>query len=133
MVLNLKNLIATIFVATLLSSCGGGKSEICNCADMALKMIKEAKEANGDQEKMMEGIQATMGDNPEQAMTDAIALESMGKETEKCISSLEKKYDKIYTTDKDEVVQQKLLNALEKSADCKFTYAILKIGMNSKE
>ena len=131
--MNLKNLIATIFVATLLSSCGGGKSEICNCADMALKMIKEAKEANGDQEKMMEGIQATMGDNPEQAMTDAIALESMGKETEKCISSLEKKYDKIYTTDKDEVVQQKLLNALEKSADCKFTYAILKIGMNSKE
>jgi len=52
MVLNFRNLIATLFVATLLSSCGGGKSEICNCADIALKMITEAKEANGDQEKM---------------------------------------------------------------------------------
>ncbi|NDB34996.1 MAG: hypothetical protein EB023_06545 [Flavobacteriia bacterium] len=112
--------------------------DMCACINKSSSNISPTMKnaiinSNGDQEKMMEGIQATMGDNPEQAMTDAIALESMGKETEKCISSLEKKYDKIYTTDKDEVVQQKLLNALEKSADCKFTYAILKIGMNSKE
>jgi hypothetical protein len=112
--------------------------DMCACINKSSSNISPAMKtaiinSNGDQEKMMVGIQATMSDNPEQAMTDATALESMGKETEKCISSLEKKYDHIYTADKEDVVQQKLLKALEKSADCKFTYAILKLGINSKE
>lgn len=47
---------STALLAILvLSSCG--KSEICNCADKMLSMMKEAKEANMDPTKM-EGIEA---------------------------------------------------------------------------
>jgi hypothetical protein len=48
-----KIIVSTTMLAVLvLSSCG--KSEICNCAETGLSMMKEAKEANMDPTKMEE-------------------------------------------------------------------------------
>ncbi len=48
----MKKIILSVAVIStfILSSCGG--SEVCGCAETALSMMKEAKEANGDMEKL---------------------------------------------------------------------------------
>jgi len=46
-----KTLMAFAFIAFLMTSCGGG-SEVCNCSDMSVAMIKEMIAAGKDKDKM---------------------------------------------------------------------------------
>ena len=52
----MKNLFvsAGVVSAMFLSSCGGGSSAICDCADMSVAMMNEMTALDGDMEKMTE-------------------------------------------------------------------------------
>lgn len=46
-----KSMLAVVAAVLFLTSCGGG-SELCNCVDTTVAMLKEAKALDFDQEKM---------------------------------------------------------------------------------
>lgn len=111
-------------------------AEMCECwrpanesvSDEGKAVILESAENNTDfEEALMEYGER----NPEQAEKDAEAFGIIeSSSVESCLSSLETKYNELYTTDTDEELQEKLVRALKKQKNCEVLYGFVKIEQN---
>ena len=81
---------AGVVSAMFLSSCGGGSSAICDCADMSVAMMNEMTALEGDMEKMTEITEKYADDMKKcEAMEEGKSdeeLEAMMEEIKGCAS-----------------------------------------------
>ncbi|MNU80953.1 hypothetical protein D3C71_706010 [compost metagenome] len=134
-------LLLAISSAVLVTSCNMASDadydamskDMCDCVNKSSKGISdEMKAAIVKSEKDGTDMQAAMTEvmmkNLETGMADAQAMIDLGKEMETCSKDLEKKYDKVYTSESQDVVIEKILTALKAKKGCEFTYALMKMG-----
>ncbi len=110
--------------------------EMCECwrpanegvSEEGRRVIVDAAENNKDFEEAL--FEYGM-DNPEQAEKDAAAIELIeSTAVESCLSSLEVKYNDLYTTDSEAEITEKLLKAIKKQKNCEVLYGFVKIEQN---
>ena len=81
---------AGVVSAMFLSSCGGGSSAICDCADMSVAMMNEMTALDGDMERMTEITEKYADDMKKcEAMEEGKSeaeLEAMMEEMKGCAS-----------------------------------------------
>ena len=108
--------------------------DMCDCVNKNGKdlsdgmrdvLIKSGKDGSQMETLMQEHFMK----DPAAAAQDISALEKIGTEMDACVADLEKKYDKIYTTDKEDEVKKKVLDILAKEKGCELTYALMQIGL----
>ncbi|WP_343605645.1 hypothetical protein [Fluviicola sp.] len=134
-------LLLSISSAVLVTSCNMANDadydamaqDMCDCVTKSSKGISdEMKNAIIKSEKDGTDMQAAMTEimmkDLEKGMADAQAMIDLGKDMEACSKDLEKKYDKVYTTEDQDVVIEKILNALKAKKGCEFSYALMKVG-----
>lgn len=136
-------LLLSISSAVLVTSCNMASDadydamakDMCDCVtkssagisdEMKNALVKSEKDGTDMQQAMTEVMMKDM----EKGMADAQAMMDLGKEMETCTKDLEKKYDKVYTTESQDVVIEKVLAALKGQKGCEFTYALMKMGAN---
>ncbi|MDR0803425.1 hypothetical protein [Fluviicola sp.] len=141
----MKKLILLLFVSgvLLVTSCNTNTAndadydtmaqDMCDCVNQSSKGISdEMKAAIIKSEKDGTDMQAVMTEvmmkDLKNGMADAQAMIDLGKNMETCSRDLEKKYDKVYTTESPGTVIEKILNKLKAKKGCEFTYALMKIG-----
>lgn len=134
-------LLLSISSAVLLTSCNMASEadydamaqDMCDCVTKSSKGISdEMKNAIIKSEKDGTDMQAAMTEvmmkDLNAGMADAQAMIDLGKDMETCSKDLEKKYDKVYTTEAEDVVIEKILKALKAKKGCEFSYALMKVG-----
>lgn len=134
-------LLLSISSAVLVTSCNMASDadydamaqDMCDCVTKSSKGISdEMKNAIIKSEKdgtdMQTAMTEVMMKDLKNGMADAQAMIDLGKDMETCSKDLEKKYDKVYTTESQEVVIDKILKTLKAKKGCEFTYALMKVG-----
>jgi hypothetical protein len=141
----MKKFILPLFVMTLaLGSCNMANEDdyknlakdMCDCvnkhaaglSDGMRETLIAASKDGADSEKLM-GDQIMK--DVEQGLKDQQALEKIGTEVETCISSLEKKYEDIYTDDTEAEIQKKIVAELKIAKGCELTHALIKISQKA--
>ena len=94
--------------------------DVCGCVTKHTNNISDGMKlliinSEGDTSKFNEGLIKYMTNNEPQAVSDVLAMTSFGNDFEKCMLSLEKKYNNIYTEDSDREIQNKLKESLKKT------------------
>lgn len=107
--------------------------DMCDCVNKSSTGISDnMKNAIVKSEKdgtdMQAAVAEVMMKDLKTGMADAQAMQDLGTEMQGCSKDLEKKYDKVYTTETEDQVIEKLLNSLKAKKGCEFTYAIMKMG-----
>jgi hypothetical protein len=107
--------------------------DMCDCVNKSSTGISDnMKDAIIKSEKdgtdMQAAVTEVMMKDLKTGMADAQAMQDLGMEMQDCSKDLEKKYDKVYTTETEDQVIEKLLNSLKAKKGCEFTYAIMKMG-----
>lgn len=107
--------------------------DMCDCVNKSSTGISDnMKDAIVKSEKdgtdMQAAVTEVMMKDLKTGMADAQAMQDLGTEMQDCSKDLEKKYDKVYTTETEDQVIEKLLNSLKAKQGCEFTYAIMKMG-----
>ena len=110
-------------------------TDMCECFNEGLEGLSDGgKRAIVDAGKNDSDMQAALmeygQEHTMEAMQDAKVLESLqdGNVME-CVGGLEKKYEDVYSSDSDEVKQEKLVEAMKGIKICELTYALVKAGM----
>jgi hypothetical protein len=111
--------------------------DTCDCVNKHSSALSEdfknlVINSNGDMTKFQNGMTEYMEQNPEKAMELGESASKFGTDFEACMETLKKKYDNVYSHEDEKTVQNKLMDALKSDGDCKFTYALMKIGLQSK-
>ncbi|WP_430406595.1 hypothetical protein [Fluviicola sp.] len=134
-------LILTVTSAVLVTSCNMASdadydamaTDMCDCVNKSSSGISDnMKNAIVKSEKDGTDMQAAMTEvmmkDMETGMADAQAMIDLGKDMEDCSKDLEKKYDKVYTSESEDEVIEKILTTLKAKKGCEFTYALMKMG-----
>ena len=134
-------LLLSISSAVLVTSCNMASDadydamaqDMCDCVNNSSKGISdEMKDAIIKSEKdgtdMQAAVTELMMKDMEKGMEDAQAMMDLGKDMETCSKDLEKKYDKVYTSESEDEVINKILTTLKAKKGCEFTYALMKMG-----
>ena len=115
-------------------------ADMCNCfktlEDEMQSEVKaifdEVAKSDDPQSKLMEGMKKL---SPEMAKELGQQLSSVGSSSSPvsvCMKELEKKYDKLYTKDKDAVLE-KVVKELSSKEGCNVSAALLSIGIKAKK
>lgn len=134
-------LLLSISSAVLVTSCNMASDadydamakDMCDCVNKSSDGISdEMKDAIIQSEKdgtdMEKAMTAVMMKDLEKGMADAQGMQDLGIKMQDCSKDLEKKYDQVYTSESEDQVIEKILNALKSKDGCEFTYAIMKLG-----
>lgn len=134
-------LLLTVSSAVLVTSCNMASdadydamaTDMCDCVNKSSEGISDnMKDAIIKSEKDGTDMQAAMTEvmmkDLKTGMADAQAMIDLGKEMETCSKDLEKKYDKVYTSESEDQVIEKILTTLKAKKGCEFTYALMKMG-----
>jgi len=134
-------LILTVTSAVLVTSCNMANdadydamaTDMCDCVNKSSGGISDnMKDAIVKSEKDGTDMQAAMTEvmmkDMKTGMADAQAMIDLGKDMEDCSKDLEKKYDKVYTSESESEVIEKILTTLKAKKGCEFTYALMKMG-----
>ncbi|MDF3027318.1 MAG: hypothetical protein K0S23_1625 [Fluviicola sp.] len=134
-------LLLTVSSAVLVTSCNMANdadydamaTDMCDCVNKSSDGISDnMKDAIIKSEKDGTDMQAAMTEvmmkDLKTGMADAQAMIDLGKDMETCSKDLEKKYDKVYTSESEEEVIEKILTTLKAKKGCEFTYALMKMG-----
>lgn len=145
--MNLRSVLIIIAASLFIYSCKSADSQVpaistdmCNCFKTIEESMKpevraifeEVAKSDDPQSKLMEGMKTL---TPELANELGEQLSSVGRNTSpigKCMKELEKKYDKLYTKDKDGVMQ-KVVKELSSKDGCNVSAALLSIGIKAKK
>jgi len=134
-----------LFILPLLSltlfSCAGDSDyenmaqDVCDCINKSSNDVSDRGmdiilESGGDQQKIMSGFQEYSTEDMAAAQADMQAFQKFGNDAGTCISNLESKYDDVYTTDNEEEVQNKMLEALKGLDGCDDSYKLLKMTLD---
>jgi len=92
-------------------------------------MIEGIKSGKSIDEVMASSVNV----NPEQLLKDGTILMEAGPKIEKCMKSLEKKYENIYSKESETEILEKIIKALEKNKSCEWTYSLMKLGMQAEK
>jgi hypothetical protein len=68
-------------------------------------------------------------ENPEKAMSDGVAIISLGTDLQNCMIKLESKYKDLKTMDEDKDIQDKLIKTFEQTSNCEVLTLIMKEGI----
>ena len=157
----LKISVVLLILSTTIISCGGKKTDgatstettqkkttdqdyvnaandMCDCVNKSTNMVSdefkiamiEGIKSGKSMEEVMESIAK---ENSEQLLKDASILMEAGPKIEKCMKSLEKKYENIYSKESETEILNKLIKALEKNKSCEWTYSLMKLGMQAEK
>jgi hypothetical protein len=134
-------LLLTVSSAVLVTSCNMASdadydamaTDMCDCVNKSSDGISDnMKDAIIKSEKDGTDMQAAMTEvmmkDLKTGMADAQAMIDLGKDMETCSKDLEKKYDKVYTSESEDEVIDKILTTLKAKKGCEFTYALMKMG-----
>jgi hypothetical protein len=134
-------LLLTVSSAVLVTSCNMASdadydamaTDMCDCVNKSSDGISDnMKDAIIKSEKDGTDMQAAMTEvmmkDLKTGMADAQAMIDLGKDMETCSKDLEKKYDKVYTSESEDEVIDKILTTLKEKKGCEFTYALMKMG-----
>ena len=110
--------------------------DICGCVntkseDISQGMKTAIMDAVETGQDMESAVDAYATENPDQALKDGLAMMELGERIEGCITELEVKYKDLYSSESDEEIERRLLEALEKNAKCKWTHALIKSELQS--
>ena len=113
-------------------------NDMCDCVNKSTNMVSdevksamiEGIKSGKSMEEVMESIAK---ENSEQLLKDASILMEAGPKIEKCMKSLEKKYENIYSKESETEILNKLIKALEKNKSCEWTYSLMKLGMQAEK
>jgi len=110
-------------------------NDMCGCVNESTNgLLPEFKDAiissDGDMTKFQNSLAEFTQKNPEKAQQQAQEFMEMGTKMQTCMKNLQTKYKDVYSHEKEEVIQQKMLDALKSNNDCKFTYSLMKIGLS---
>jgi len=113
-------------------------TDMCGCVNestggLAPEIMDAFIAADGDMNKFQNGLMEFQQKNPEKAQKGMQDFAEMGTKMETCIKNLETKYKDVYSHEKEEVIQGKIMDALKNNGDCKFTYAFMKLGLSAQK
>ena len=113
-------------------------NDMCDCVNKSTNMVsdecKSAMIEGVKSGKSMDEVMASIvKDNPEQLLKDASILMEAGPKIEKCMKSLEKKYENIYSKESETEILERMIKTLEKNKSCEWTYSLIKIGMQAEK
>lgn len=113
-------------------------NDMCDCVKKSTNMVsdecKSAMIEGVKSGKSMDEVMASIvKDNPEQLLKDASILMEAGPKIEKCMKSLEKKYENIYSKESETEILERMIKTLEKNKSCEWTYSLIKIGMQAEK
>jgi hypothetical protein len=108
--------------------------DMCDCIEGSMEgMSDRGKQIIGDSEgdatKLQEGLLSYMMEDSQAAQADIAVMEVMDAKMEACNDKLEKKYDNVYSSESEDEVLKKLIEAVNKLDDgCKASKALLNAG-----
>ncbi|MFZ9587936.1 MAG: hypothetical protein ACO29U_10075 [Crocinitomicaceae bacterium] len=113
-------------------------NDMCDCMNQSTTEVSaQTKEAIIGAMESGKSIDVAMTElaekDPMQAITDGQHLMEAGPKFEKCFASMEKKYDELYTTETEQQIMDKLLETLKNNQSCKWTYALVELGMQAEK
>jgi hypothetical protein len=113
-------------------------TDMCGCVNestdgLAPEIMDAVIAADGDMNKFQNGLMAFQQKNPEKAQQGIQGFMEMGTKMETCMKNLETKYKDVYSHEKEDVIQGKIMDALKTNGDCKFTYSLMKIGLSNQK
>lgn len=137
---------ALLFISTLclgLAACNTANdsdyeaiaSDLCDCfnestvglSDETKNALVAADKNGGD---ILTAVTDHFMENPDLAVSDGAIITKAGEELEStCLVELETKYDNVYSTENEQEIQKKLLEALAKKKGCEFTHSIMSLGL----
>ncbi|MFM7725983.1 MAG: hypothetical protein ACKO7B_04725, partial [Flavobacteriales bacterium] len=111
--------------------------DICGCVnskseDISQGMKTAVIDAVENNQEIEASIDAFAEENPDQALKDGLAMMELGERIEGCIADLETKYKDLYSNESDEEIERRLLEALRKNKECKWTHALIKSEMQAE-
>ena len=145
--MKIKSVLIIAVASLLIYACKSADSQVpamstdmCNCfktledsmAPEVKAIFEEVAKSEDPQSKLMEGMKKL---SPEMAKELGQQLSSVGNSSSPvgvCMKELEKKYDKLYTKDKD-AVMEKIVKELSSKDGCNVSAALLSIGIKAKK
>jgi hypothetical protein len=110
--------------------------DVCGCVNnvnLSKEFVDLVVKSNGNEEEFKKLMSDYSEADPARMLNDFAEVSKITKDMETCMTSLEKKYDHLYTNDSKDEVQKKFLEAMSKNSGCKFTYAFFMMGLNSQK
>ncbi|XOV66839.1 MAG: hypothetical protein ACFHU9_14530 [Fluviicola sp.] len=108
--------------------------DVCDCINKSAGGVSDKGmdiilDSGGDQQKIMDGFQSYAMEDMAGATADMQAFEKFGSEAGTCIENLKDKYDDVYTSDNEEEVQDKMLEAMKGLKGCGDSYKLLDMSL----
>ena len=111
--------------------------DVCQCitkvTDKISPQLLNIIALSSSDEKAAEAAMAQyMEDDPMNALTEIMVIDSLGKSMESCISDLEKKYGDLYSLENDKEIQNKVLEIMKNDKSCSTAYGLMKLGFKTQ-
>ncbi|MDB2656458.1 hypothetical protein N9Y60_00225 [Crocinitomicaceae bacterium] len=108
--------------------------DMCDCIEGSTKGMSDRGkqilgDSDGDATKLQQDLIAYMTEDPVGSAKDMEVMAAMETDMVECSDKLEKKYDDVYTSESEDEIMKKLMEAVNNLDDgCKISKAILNAG-----